>query len=37
MEKRILIASLMVLLSVALFSCGGAGGVSGSDSGDTNL
>ena len=37
MKKRVLIASLMVLLSVALFSCGGAGGVSGSDSGDSNI
>jgi len=38
MKTRILIASLMVLLSVALFSCGGGGGgVAGSNSGDTNI
>lgn len=37
MEKRVLIAILMVLLSMALFSCGGAGGVSGSDSGNSNI
>jgi hypothetical protein len=37
MKKKILIAIFMVLLSMALFSCGGAGGVSGSDSGDSNI
>ena len=36
MKKRILIATLMVLLSVLLFSCGG-GGSPGSDSGSTNI
>ena len=29
MKKRVLVASLMVLLSVVLFSCGGGGGVGG--------